>query len=154
MSIKPIILKQYQSFAESGAGFVTQSRPPEGWLRTMRKALGLSGAQLARKMRVTRNRIALAEKAELRGAATLKSMQAIAEAMSCRFVYAIVPNEPVPDLIMAQARKKAAALVRQAGVHMALENQTLSEAQMDREIERLAQEIAREMPRDLWDDKV
>jgi len=44
----------------------------------------------------------------------------MAEAMGCRLVYAIVPaNGSVDDLILLQARKKARALVTQAGTHMA-----------------------------------
>ncbi|MBX3456139.1 MAG: mobile mystery protein A [Ferrovibrio sp.] len=131
----------------------TLPKPPEGWLRSMRKALGLSGAQLARRMGVTRARIAKAEQAEKLGGITLKSMQDAADAMGCRFVYAIVPaNGSSEDLILVQARKKARAIVGTASGHMALENQALPTERITREIERLAQQLAREMPPGFWDD--
>jgi len=153
MSVKTIVRQQYQRIADNAASHAGLQTPLEGWLRTVRNALGMSGAQLARKMGVTRARVAQAERAERSGGITLKSMQATAEAMGCRFVYAIVPPERIEDIIMAQARKKAMAVVGTASKHMALENQTLPNDKIAQEVERLTQEIAREMPPDFWNDK-
>src|ERR1700716_2933021 len=102
MSVKTVVQQQYQRIVDSAASCASLQTPPEGWLRTVRKALGMSGAQLAKKMRVTRARIAQAEHAELNGGVTLKSMQAMAEAMGCRFVYAIVPPHHIEDIVTAQ----------------------------------------------------
>ncbi|WP_127079953.1 mobile mystery protein A, partial [Rhodomicrobium lacus] len=100
MSIKRAVREQYQAIVDRAAGQTIGLRvPPEGWLRTMRKALGMSGAQLGRRMGLTRARIAAAEHAELSGAITLKSMQAAAEAMGCRFVYAVVPQTTVEEAV-------------------------------------------------------
>jgi len=153
MGVKTIVRQQYQRIVDNAASHAGLQTPLEGWLRTVRNALGMSGAQLARKMGVTRARVAQAERAERSGGITLKSMQATAEAMGCRFVYAIVPPERIEDIIMAQARKKAMAVVGTASKHMALENQTLPNDKIAQEVERLTQEIAREMPPDLWNDK-
>ena len=153
MSVKTVVRLQYQRLADSAASHSSLRTPPEGWLRTVRKALGMSGAQLAKKMGVTRARVAQAEQAELSGGATLKSMHAAAEAMGCRFVYAVVPEKRIEDLIAAQARKKAMALVGAASTHMALENQALPDAKTAQEAERLSHELAREMPPDFWSDK-
>ena len=153
MSVKTIARQQYQRIVDNAASHAALQTPPEGWLRTVRNALGMSGAQLAKKLGVTRARIAQAEQAELHGGVTLKSMQATAEAMGCRFVYAIVPPRPIEDIIVAQARKKAMAIVGTASKHMALESQTLPNDKIAQEVERLTQEIAREMPPDFWSDK-
>ena len=81
-------------------------------------------------------------------------MQATAEAMGCRFVYAIIPSSGrIEDIITAQARKKAMAIVGTASQHMALENQTLPNDKIAQEVERLTREIAQEMPSDFWRDK-
>ncbi len=153
MSVKQAARQQYQRIVDDAASHAAVKTPPEGWLRTVRKALGMSGAELAKKMGVTRARIAQAESAELTGGITLKSMQATAEAMGCRLAYAIVPPERIEDLIVAQARKKATAVVNIASQHMALESQALSEEKIAQEIERLTREIAQSMPPDLWNDK-
>lgn len=153
MSVKQIVRQQYQRIVDSAAAIADIPLPPEGWLRTSRKALGMSGAQLASMMGVTRARVAQAETSEQDGGVTLKSMQATAEAMGCRFVYAIIPPKRIEDLILAQARKKATALVKTASKHMALESQNLPNDKIAQEIERLTREIANEMPADFWSSK-
>ena len=135
MTVKTIARQQYQRLVDSAASCAGLRTPSEGWLRTVRKALGMSGAQLAKRMEVTRSRVAQAEQAELSGGATIKSMQAAAEAMGCRFVYAIVPEKRIEDIITAQARKKAMALVGTATTHMALESQTLPDDKIASEVE-------------------
>src|SRR5882757_4607247 len=153
MSVKNVVQEQYQRIVDAAGSNAAQRIPPEGWLRTVRKALGMSGAQLAKRMRVTRARVAQAEHSELTGGVTLKSMQATAEAMGCRFVYAIIPaSGRIEDIITAQARKKAMAIVGTASKHMALENQTLPDDKIAQEVERLTREIAQEMPSDFWGD--
>jgi predicted DNA-binding mobile mystery protein A len=154
MSVKTIVRQQYQNVVDAAAvSLAGLKTPPEGWLRTVRNALGMSGAEVAKKMGVTRARVTQAEHAELAGGITLKSMQATAEAMGCRFVYAIVPTGHIEDIIMAQARKKAMAIVGTASKHMALENQKLPDERIAQEVERLTREIAQEMPSDFWSDK-
>jgi predicted DNA-binding mobile mystery protein A len=155
MSVKTIVQQQYRSIVDNAAASLAGLKtPPEGWLRTVRNALGMSGAELAKKMGVTRARVTQAEHAELTGGITLKSMQATAQAMGCRFVYAIIPSsERIEDIITAQARKKAMAIVGTASTHMALENQKLPDDKIAQEVERLTREIAREMPSDFWRDK-
>lgn len=154
MSVKQTVLQQYQIVVNQAAVHAEALRtPPEGWLRAARKALSMSGAQLARRMGVTRARVSNAEKDELRGAVTLHSMQTAAEAMGCRFIYAIVPPKTIEDLIVAQAQRKAAALVSAASWHMALESQALTSDKNVQQFTRLAQEIAHEISSDFWDDK-
>jgi predicted DNA-binding mobile mystery protein A len=152
MVVKAIARQQYQRIVDDATSSALPPVPPEGWLQTVRKALGMSGAQLAKKMGLTRARVAQAEQAELEGGVTIKSMQAFAEAMGCRFIYAIVPPKRIEDLITAQAQKKAKALVGVASKHMALESQTLPDAKIAEEIERLTHEIARDMASDFWSD--
>lgn len=152
MGVKKLVQQQYQQLVDRSVAQGQVTPPPEGWLRTVRKSLGMSGAQLARRMGVTRARIAQAENSEGEGGITLKSMQATAEAMGCRFVYAVVPEGRVEDLILAQAREKATALVNAASKHMALESQTLPDDRIASEIERLTRELARDMPADFWSD--
>ena len=155
MNVKTVIQQQYRSIVDNAAEAIISLRlPPEGWLRTVRSALGMSGAEVARKLGVTRARVTAAERAELDGGITLKSMQAMAEAMGCRFAYAIIPpSGHIEDLITAQARKKALAIVGTTSTHMALENQKLPDAAIAQEVERLTREIARERPSDFWNDK-
>ncbi len=125
--------------------------PGDGWIATIRKALGMSGAALARRLGVTRARVSQAERAEREGGITLKAMDEFAAAMGCRFVYAIVPEAGrVEDIVSAQARRKAEALVARASGHMALERQALPAKKNRAEVERLARELMEDMPPDFW----
>lgn len=155
MSVKTVVQQQYRSIVDSVANSLPSLKtPPEGWLRTVRRALGMSGAEVAKKLGVTRARVTKAEHAELDGGITLKSMKAMADAMGCRFVYAIIPKSgSVEDVISAQARKKALRIVGATSTHMALENQQLPDEKIAQEVDRLTREIAQERPSDFWNDK-
>jgi len=154
MSIKQVVTIQYQQIMDRTAKAVHGiSMPPEGWLCTARKALNMSGAQLARRLGVSRAQISQSEKKEISGGVTLKKMQQMAEAMGYRFVYAIVPEKTVDEIIFTRAGKKATKLVNLTSTHMALESQALSKRQIKFEIERIQQNLIDEMSYDLWNDE-
>lgn len=153
MGINRIVAKQYrdkvnQAYHELGS----LSLPPEGWLRTVRHALGMSGPQLAKRLGVTKSRVSKAEQGELTGSVTLKTMQSMAEAMNCRFVYAVVPDQEIEEMIKKRALQKAREQVKSASTHMALEAQTLSDDQLAFEVDRLASEMVEKMSSNLWSD--
>ncbi|MEJ8571131.1 mobile mystery protein A [Microbaculum marinum] len=156
MSVKQTALRQYRKLVDTAARQVSGlSVPAEGWIATVRRSLAMSGAQLGRRAGLSRARISQVEQAELSGGTTLRTMHALAAAMGCRFVYAIVPdggaNPTVEDLIAAQARRKAHALVETTSKHMALEKQGLPPDALRQEIERIADEMVRDMPPDFWE---
>ena len=133
MNVKDTARRQYMRIVDrAAAGAAGIPATNEGWLVSFRKALGMSGTQVARRMGITRNAVYQAERNELKGAITLKQMHRLAEAMGGRLVYAVVPETPVEDMIRNQARRKARARIRRAGAHMALENQALPVAELNR----------------------
>ena len=152
MNIKKTVQNQYRRLSSGWPRRLGRvDLPKEGWLRSVRLALGMSGADLAARLGLTRARVSQTEAAELAGGVTLRTMSAFAEGMGCRFVYAIVPAEgTIDDIVDTQARKRATALVRRAGGHMALEDQSLSEAATKAEIARVADDLARTMPPGFW----
>ena len=154
MGMKGVVIKQYrENVNRARAQVAGLSVPSEGWLRTVRKALDMSGAQLGRRMGITRGAVSNNEKAELSGSMTIKTMQQMAEAMGCRFVYTIVPEGDIEDIVRAQALEKARAQVKEASIQMALEDQALSKSKLNAEIERLANEMVDKGNSDLWNDE-
>ena len=152
MSVRDTARKQNVRIVERTSGQLRNLyQPKSGWLALLRHALGMSGAQVAARMGVSRNAIYQAEGNERDGAITIAQMRKIADAMNAEFVYALVPKGSVDDVIRAQARQKAEALVRRAGAHMALESQSLSNDQIKQRIEELADELVRNMPSDFWE---
>lgn len=154
MSINKIVAQQYREKINQAIRQVSDlSMPPEGWLRTVRNALGMSGTQLAKRLGVTKARVSRAERDELTGSVTLKSMKSMAEAMNCRFVYAVLPDQEIERLIQKRAVQKARERIEAASVHMALEAQALDDELVSFEVERIASEIREKMPSDLWSDE-
>ena len=154
MSVKDTAKKQYVRIVDRAAQQLRDlHKPSNGWLAVLRKALGMSGAQVAKRMGVSRNAIHQAERNERDGAITLNQMHKIAEAMGGRFVYAVVPDGSVDDIIHIQANQKATALIQKASAHMALESQSLSPKQIEQRIEDLANELVRDLPSDFWEAK-
>lgn len=155
MSVKNIVSTQYKTIVDKAVTPLnTLIFPPEGWICTVRKALEMSVSQLAFRLKVTRSLISRTEKQELTGAVTLKTMQKIAEAMGCRFVYAIVPKEKIDDVILKQANLRAREIVNKTNVHMALEKQLLQKEILEREIEKLTQEILKDNISNLWNTEL
>lgn len=154
MSIKKVVAAQYKKIVDRLQALPLEVKiPPEGWLCTIRKALGMSRVQLANKLKVTRAQVFKFEKEELKGSVTIKSMHRVAEAMGCYFVYAIIPPKGVDDLIKEQAKRKARHIVSKANIQMALEEQLLANDKIQFEIDRLTQQIWHEMPSDLWNEE-
>ncbi len=155
MSVKSTAKKQYAQLLNNAATTASGIVPPRsGWIVTMRKALGMSAPELARRIGVTKAAIYQAERKEVEGGVTLQHMTKLAEGLGGRFVYAIVPEESIEQMLHTQALSKAQAIVQRASVHMALENQALSSEQQYREIDALADEILRKQSPDFWKESV
>lgn len=154
-TLKNIVKEQYARRVNSAAESVGALQiPKEGWIATVRKALGMSGAQLARRLNVTRGHVSKTEKAELAGSVTIKTMENMARGMDCRFVYAIVPEKTIENILEKRAEEKAKNIVEKAALQGAMEDQGLSKDQITKEIQRLKNELLREMPSDFWNDAV
>lgn len=129
------------------------TRPQRGWLRAMREALGLTTRQLAHRMGRAQSVIVDAEKSEERDAITLASLRQAAEAMNCVLVYAIVPNEPIDEILRARATEIANTQLARMSHTMVLENQSLNYADQQAERERLIEGLLSGPTTRLWNDK-
>lgn len=67
-------------------------RPGAGWLRTIREVLGLTLADLAKRLGVTPPAVRSFEQAEGEDRITLASLRRTADAMDCELIYALVPR--------------------------------------------------------------
>ena len=67
------------------------ARPPEGWLRAVRLAMGLPAEQIARQLAVTSKMVFYMERAEMKGTITLDRLRRQAQAVECDLVYGLVP---------------------------------------------------------------
>lgn len=127
-------------------------RPPRGWLRAVRDALGMTTRQLARRMGKVQSAVVDMEKSEARDSISLATLRQAAEALDCTLVYALVPNRPIDDILRARAAEVAGQHLARASHTMALENQSLGSADQEAERQRLVDELLRGSPARLWDD--
>ena len=124
--------------------------PPMGWVRAIRDALGLTGAQLARRIGIRPASLSDLEKNEATGAITLATLKRAAEALDCTLVYALVPNQSL-DAMVKDAATSAAQKQLAASFHtMSLEGQDLRAADKREMVEELAAEIAKAGGKRLW----
>ena len=155
MSVRATAKRQYMRIVDRAVDQIGSLQiPSEGWLTTMRKALGMSVPQLARRAGVTKAAIYQAERKERERGITIRQMEKLADSLDGRFVYAIVPaHGDIRDRLRVQARAKAEAIVRRTSSHMALEKQSLTNEQIVQETERLANRLVDDMPSDFWDER-
>ncbi len=101
-------------------------RPSKGWIRTIRQALGVSSGELARRLGTSRQLPLQMEKGEAEDRITLKSLRAVANALDCDLVYALVPRaDSMQELLEGRARAQATNHVLGVEHSMALEDQAV-----------------------------
>jgi predicted DNA-binding mobile mystery protein A len=101
-------------------------RPSKGWIRTIRQVLGVSSGELARRLGTSRQLPLQLEKGEAEDRITLKSLRAVANALDCDLVYALVPRAgSMQKLIENRARAEAKKQVLGVEHSMALEDQAV-----------------------------
>ncbi|MBA3813802.1 MAG: mobile mystery protein A [Alphaproteobacteria bacterium] len=150
-SFKALERKQLLKRLDSLASLPTSYQaPPEGWIRPVRKALGMTASQLAKRLGVQQSRVSEIEKGEIHHQLTLKTLMATAQALGCRFEYAFIPEKPVELLLKERALAVARDKVGYISHHMALEDQSLSEKEQEEQIKQLAEELLKK-PQTLWD---
>ena len=128
------------------------ARPPRGWLRAIRDALGLTTEQLAKRLGVSQPRVVALEKGEVDETVTLASLRRAAEALDCQLVYIMVPNRPLVDTLRERAETKADEQLESVGHTMRLENQSLTARDQRRQREVLIDQLLRGNLHRLWDE--
>jgi predicted DNA-binding mobile mystery protein A len=149
---KPLKLKQLTEATESLRPLQSVAAPPQGWVRAIREALGMTASQLASRTGIARQSLDDLERNEASGKITLESLDRLARALGCKLVYAIVPEggRSLEDL----RREKALALAREqmerVSHSMKLEDQGVTPREEQRQLERLAEQMLADSPRKLW----
>lgn len=129
-----------------------RARPPKGWIRAIRDALGLTARQLAARMDPAHSTLVRLERSEIDDAITLGSLKEAAAAMDCTLVYALVPNRPLAEIARHQAARIADAQLARMHHTMRLEDQALREDDLAEERERLIKAILARGGRRLWEE--
>lgn len=122
--------------------------PPRGWIKAIREALGMSTAQLAKRMRVRQPSIIDLQRSEEKGSIELATLRRVAEALDCSLVYALVPNKPLDTTIRERARTLLRQRRRPVEHTMLLEDQQVKETVDDAQVDDI---IRATNPRMFWE---
>jgi predicted DNA-binding mobile mystery protein A len=122
--------------------------PPKGWIRAIRDALGVTGVQFAKRLRIRPQSVETMEKSEANGSIQLKTLRRAAEALDCTLVYALVPNTSLGGAVRARARQIAVRDLGRVAHTMRLEAQETGDANLEARIEAYIRDVLKE--RDLW----
>lgn len=144
------LLRARRSLDQRLTGFrsVEQFPPPaKGWIRAIRDSIGLSAAQLGKRLDVRSQSIDDLEKSEAAGTISLDALRRVGRAMDCTLVYALVPNTSLDEIVHKQAVILAKAAIAGVSHTMALEDQQIS-TPLQQQIEDYIEDHISE--RDLW----
>ena len=128
-----------------------RSGPAAGWLRSIRKVLGMTTRQLARLVGVAQGTVVDAEAAEGRGNITLATLQRYAAALDCELVYALVPRRPLQTTLEERADRIAREQVGQVQHSMTLEGRATSKRFQEEQIAELRQRLLAGKRSRLWE---
>lgn len=120
------------------------ARPPAGWLRAIREALGMSAAELGRRLDMSPQGVSDLERSEAEEGIRLTSLRKVADGLGCDLEYVLVPRHPrgLQGQVIDQALRVARAELAPVRHTMALEAQALP-ADFDEEaVDDLAERIA------------
>lgn len=118
----------------------------QGWISSVRQALGMTARQLAGRLGLSQPRVAKMEINE--DNLKISTMKKIAEGLDCEFVYGFVPKTSLQDTIDRQARKKASDVLSKVNANMALEDQLAQDPHI---MVDLANEMIAKNIKQIWD---
>ena len=122
--------------------------PGEGWLRYIRRILGMTQAQLAVRLGIRPPSLQRIERAEIDGGVTLKTMRRVAEQLGCRVEYVLIPESgSFDELVRRRAAKLAERSVGDVSTSMDLEGQGLDDNELARLRDDLIAQLLRDTPK-------
>jgi predicted DNA-binding mobile mystery protein A len=136
-----------ERFQEFGAAR-SYTAPVRGWTKAVREALGMTTAQLAKRLGVKQPSVVAFEQSEAKGTIELATLRRVAEALDCTLVYAFVPNKPLEAMVRERARLFSRRRRDPVEHSMLLEDQAVT----GKDAEKRLDEIVRKTnPRLFWD---
>lgn len=147
-----LIIKQLDGLFHALSESMNFDVPKEGWIYTIRKSIGMSRSQLAKKLRITRQSVKEIEDRESEGTISLNTLRDVANAMDLKLVYVLMPkDESLENLINRKAREVATEIVMRTSNTMKLEDQEISKKRINEAIRERAEQLIRENAKILWD---
>ena len=124
------------------------SSPVRGWVKAVREALGMTTAQLAKRLGVKQPSVIAMEQSEAKGTIELATLRRVAEALDCTLVYALIPNKPLETIVRDRAGAFARRRREPIEHSMLLEDQKVKAKNAEARLDEIMRETN---PRLFWD---
>ena len=126
--------------------------PPEGWVRTIRKSLGMSLRQLGRRMGITPQSVNEIEEREMRGSVSIRVLQQFGNAMDMKFVYGFVPREKsLEAMIDKRVREVADSILYKTSRQLDAGGKDVDPDSFLQAFVAKTKELKANIPSNLWD---
>src|ERR1700682_3908254 len=122
--------------------------PVRGWIKAIRDSLGMTTAQLAKRLGVKQPSVVALEQSEAKGTIELATLRRMAEALDCTLVYALVPKQPLEGMVRDRARTFARRRLEPVEHSMLLEDQKVTAKDAEARLDEMMRETN---PRLFWD---
>jgi predicted DNA-binding mobile mystery protein A len=150
MNKKALTLRQADTKFEKIRPISIHLKGVKSWIKYIRSAMGMSADQLAKKTNMATSSLYQLERGEEENKVNLQSLKKVAEALNCEVIYALVPREPLNEMIKRQAYTKAKNIVAESTLNMELEDQAVNQVETKQQIKELADKIRES--KNLWSD--
>jgi predicted DNA-binding mobile mystery protein A len=145
-----IQMRQMDAKLKALRPLLTIARPTRGWIRSIRRALGMTTRELAMRLGVSQPTVFALEQSEANNKITLESLAKAAEALDCALVYALIPRTGIEISVRKQAERLAHQMVRKVSKNMELESQGIDEERIKAQAGQLVEELLAKRPRPFW----
>jgi predicted DNA-binding mobile mystery protein A len=131
---------------------IKDENPPNGWIYSIRMALGMSMRQLGKLAAITPQGVKDIETREKNGNITLASLDQIGKKLNMKLVYGFVPLDgSLQKMIDKRAIDIATKIVARTANTMKLEDQAVSQGMLKKSIKAKSQEIKQNNLKSLWE---
>lgn len=143
-------IEQLQAAVNAYGVLLTKRAPSRGWLKEIREALGRTERQQAERLGITGPTLHKSEQSEADERISLGQLRKLADGLDCDLVYALVPRKPLPDVVQDRAMQLAKEEVYGVAHTMGLEDQRPTDARIQKQVARRADDLLRGKWSDLW----
>jgi predicted DNA-binding mobile mystery protein A len=150
-NLRSLQLRQLTARLEPLAPLRSEKPPADGWIRAIRRALGMTTTQLARRLSISQSAATLLEGREAAMTVSLETLNRAADALECDLVYALIPRVPLAEMRARAANAAAWAQFRQVDHSMGLEDQAVAGGESQFLADEEAQDLLRSWSNKIWD---
>jgi predicted DNA-binding mobile mystery protein A len=143
--------RQLDAILRQAARVASVETPRNGWIKSIRHALGMTAAQLANRLRTSPQSVLALEKREVAGTITLATLEKAARALDCRMQVVLIPNHGIEENVARRAMERAREERNQIVHTMGLEGQATGVREV-LDLDKIAESWRTKRRTRLWDE--